>query len=69
MENGSERTQARPLFRKLAYGMAFVCVVLAGIFGLAPVENKPMTVGLCLFVGFVMLTIGKTGSWPGPSRR
>lgn len=53
------------MFRKLALGMAVVCVLLAAVFGVAPgVEDRLMVVGICLFVGFVMLTIGMTGYWP-----
>jgi hypothetical protein len=60
-----ETPQARPLFRKLALVMAVVCVLLAAVFGIAPgVEDKPLVVAVCLFVGFVMLTIGQTGFWP-----
>jgi hypothetical protein len=66
----SETPQARPLFRRLALVMAFVCFILAAVFGIAPaVEHKLMTAGLCLFVGFVMLTIAKTGFWPPRHRR
>jgi hypothetical protein len=64
MVTTSEGTQARPLFRKLALGMAFVCFLLGLIFGFAPVPNRMFTVGACLFVGFVMLTIAQTGYWP-----
>lgn len=60
-----ERTPARALFRKLALGMAVVCVVLAAAFGVAPgVKDRLMGVGVCLFLGFVMLAIGTTGDWP-----
>jgi hypothetical protein len=65
MSIGGETPQARPQFRKLASVMAVVCVSLAAVFGFVPgVENRRVVVGLCLFVGFVMLTIGTTGSWP-----
>lgn len=64
-----ERPQARPLFRKLAYGMAAVCFLLAGAVGLAPIDDKLRIAGSCLFVGSVMLAIGKTGSWPPPTGR
>jgi hypothetical protein len=32
------------------------------------VEDKLLVVGSCLFVSFVMLTIGKTGFWPPRGR-
>ncbi|MDG3003218.1 hypothetical protein [Paludisphaera mucosa] len=64
-----EQAQARPLFRKLALGMAGVCLALGGIVVFAPVEAPTFTAGVCLFVGFVMLTIGLTGSWPAPRKR
>jgi hypothetical protein len=64
-----ETPQARPLFRKLALGMAIVCFILATVFGIARVENKLLTAGSCLFVGVVMLTIAKTGFWPPRPRR
>ena len=69
MSSTGETPQARPLFRKLALGMAVVCFILATVFGIAPGEDKLLTVGSCLFVGFVMLTIGKTGFWPPRPRR
>jgi hypothetical protein len=66
------KPQARPLFRKLALGMAFVCFLLAALVGLDPTDHnfiKWVGGGSCLFVGFVMLTIGKTGFWPPPAKR
>jgi hypothetical protein len=70
MATHGERPQARPLFRKLALGMAIVLFLLAAIFGIALTENTSrwMSTGVCLFLGFVMLTIGKTGLWPPPKR-
>lgn len=65
-----EPTQARPLFRKLPLGMAFVCFLLGGTFAIiAPIENPLMIVVPCVFVGFVMLTIARTGYWPPRRRR
>jgi hypothetical protein len=64
MATTGERPPARPLFRKLALGMAVVCVLLAAVFGFAPVEDRLLGVGICLFLGFVMFTIGRTGFWP-----
>jgi hypothetical protein len=71
MVTNGEKPQARPLFRKLALGMAIVLFLLAAVFGLAPTDNnsKLLGGGLCLFVGFAMLTIGKTGFWPPPAKR
>lgn len=63
-----DRAKARPIFRKLALGMAIVCLVLGALIAVAPVENNTFTSGTCLFVGFVMLTIGRTGLWPPPRR-
>jgi hypothetical protein len=61
--------QARPLFRKLALGMAVVLFLLAAVFGLAPVadldsKQRLVVVVPSLFVGYMMLTIAKTGFWP-----
>jgi hypothetical protein len=66
MGTNPKTPQARPLFRKLALGMAVVLFVLATAFRLAPIgrDNKLLGGGVCLFVGFVMLNIGKTGRWP-----
>jgi hypothetical protein len=71
MVTNGAKPQARPLFRKLALGMAIVLFLLAAVFGLAPTDNnlKLLGGGSCLFVGFVMLTIGKTGFWPPPAKR
>jgi len=69
METAGDQPQARPLFRKLALGMAVVCFLLAVVFGLAPVGDRLLTVGACLFVGFMMLTIAKSGYWPPRARR
>jgi hypothetical protein len=60
----TDRTAARPLFRKLAFVMAFSCFLLGLVFGIVSTENRLMVVGVCLFVGFVMLTIARTGFWP-----
>jgi hypothetical protein len=64
MATTGERPQARPLFRKSALGMALVCFLLAAVIGLAPLGDRLLGVGICLFVGFMMSTIGLTGSWP-----
>ena len=61
--------QARPLVRKLALGMAVVLFLLAAVFGLDPVadldsKQKLVVVVPSLFVGYMMLTIAKTGFWP-----
>lgn len=61
-----ERVKARPIFRRLALGMAVVCVVLGAVIGFARVEDDLFTCRICLFVGFVMWTIGRTGLWPPP---
>jgi hypothetical protein len=61
--------QAHPLFRKLALGMAVICLGLAVLFGFTADDLKGWTVGVCLFLAFVMLTIGRTGTWPPRSER
>ena len=63
----SERTKARRFFQ-----MAIVCSLLAGAFALSmllPNEGKLIAGGICIFVGFVMMTIGiiKVLSPPGRS--
>lgn len=55
---------ARPIFRKLAAGVAVVCFVLAGVFGIARPEDGLFGPGVCLFVGFIMAVIAVTGYWP-----
>jgi peptidoglycan/LPS O-acetylase OafA/YrhL len=64
--SGGEKPKARPIFRKLALGMAVVCFVLGAVFGVVADDNTPFAVGTCLFLGFVMLTIARTGLWPPP---
>lgn len=64
MKTTGERPQVRPLFRKIALAMAVVCFLLAGVLEFAPIGSKVLPVGASLGVGFVMLTIGKTGYWP-----
>jgi hypothetical protein len=68
MSSGQTPPPARPLFRKLAAGVAFICFVLAAVFGLARPEDGLLTPGICLFVGFVMAVIAVTGYWP-PRRK
>jgi hypothetical protein len=68
MADTGEKPKARPIFRMLALGMAVFCFVLGAVFAVAPGDNKLFTVGTCLFVGFVMLTIARTGLWPPPRR-
>jgi hypothetical protein len=69
MASTGERPPARPLFRKLAVGMAVVCFILAAVFGIVPDENKLLGVLVCLFVGFVTSVIGTTGYWPPRPRQ
>jgi hypothetical protein len=56
----------RPAFRKLAAGVAVVCFVLAGVFGLARPEDGLFTPVVCLVVGAIMAVIAVTGYWPPP---
>jgi len=62
-----EKPPARPVFRKLAIGVAVVCFILAVVFVFAPIEEKAFPVVVYLFVGFVMAVLGLTGHWP-PAR-
>ncbi|WP_337176591.1 hypothetical protein [Paludisphaera sp.] len=64
-----ERSGARRPFRRAAWVMAFVLVGLAWMMALAPIQGKGLAAGACLFVAFVMLTVGATGTWPPPGRR
>ena len=64
MTSTGENPQARPLFRKLALGMAAVCVILGLVSVIVPGENKLLWVGVFLFLGYVMMVIGTTGFWP-----
>jgi hypothetical protein len=67
-----EKPQARPMFRKLAHGMAIVGYLLTLVFALAPSDNSTrlLEADACLFVGFAMLTIAITGFRPpSPSGR
>jgi hypothetical protein len=58
---------ARPLFRKLALGVAVVCFALAAVTGLTGEGDGLFGPLVCLAVGFVMAAIGVTGYWP-PAR-
>lgn len=69
MSADDEKPPARPGFRKLAIGLAVICFLLAVVFGFAPIEGKLLGVVICLFVGFIMATIGATGYWPPPRKR
>jgi hypothetical protein len=62
----AEQPEARSIFRKIALGVAVFCFVLAGAFGIALDDNKPLAVITSLMVGFVMMTIARTGLWPPP---
>jgi hypothetical protein len=69
MSAGQRPPDARPIFRTLALGVAFVCFILAVVFGsLADQESRLLVVLVCLFVGLVMAVIGLTGYWP-PRRK
>jgi hypothetical protein len=60
----SDPPPARPLYRKLAAGVALVCAVLAVVFRVADPEAGFFGPGVCLFVAFVMAVIASTGRWP-----
>ena len=73
MSEDDKKSPARPLFRKLALATAIVCVVLAGLYGVGAVPGQPLehkwgAVGLWLLIGFIQVTIWKSGYWPGPKR-
>lgn len=57
-------SKTRSPFRIAAYCLAIFCFLCAAITGFSPIDNRLVVVGIFLFVGFVMLTIGKTGNWP-----
>jgi hypothetical protein len=44
--------------------LAVLCFLVAGLFGWFLEDGKWVSVGICLFVGFVMTTIATTGQWP-----
>jgi hypothetical protein len=44
--------------------MAIVCFLLAALLVVTPSGDSRLAQGACLVVGFVMLAIGTTGSWP-----
>jgi peptidoglycan/LPS O-acetylase OafA/YrhL len=64
MSSDQRPPDARPVFRRLAVGVAVVCFALAGVFGFVADENKLFAVGVCLAVGAMMAVIGVTGYWP-----
>jgi len=68
MNTNNESTDARPIFRQLAGLMGIVCLICALLFSgagkLIGVDQQMITVGVCSFVGVVMLSIYSTGKWP-----
>lgn len=66
-----QKPPARALFKKLAFYVSMVCFLAAGIFVVFQPGAEGNWVGVvaCLLVGFVMLTIGKTGHWPAQQHR
>jgi len=71
MAKYEQRAPARTLYKKLAFWVGMFCFLAAGIFIVFQPEAEGNWVGvvICMFVGFVMLTIGKTGNWPAPKHR
>ena len=65
MANGSRKPDARPLFRRLAGGVAVACFILAAVFNFVPIKAdvRPV-VYISLFVGVIMAGIAVTGNWP-----
>jgi hypothetical protein len=63
MSNGGPKP-ARPIFRKLAGGVAIVCFVVGGVAAVANPNDGLFGPGVCLFVGFIMSVIAVTGYWP-----
>jgi hypothetical protein len=59
----AEKPLARPLFRKLALGVAVVCFALA-VAGLASPGDGLFGPLVCLAVGFVLAVVGAAGYWP-----
>ena len=70
MSDDRMKSPARPLYRKLALLVSVVCFGLAGVLCVVPAARQEgfLSTAICLFVGFVMLTIGRTGFWPRPKR-
>jgi hypothetical protein len=72
LAENDKKPLARPLFRKLAHATATVCFLLAGLYGVGaiPIPNQAghnwSAAVLWLIIGFVQVTIWKTGYWPGP---
>jgi hypothetical protein len=66
--SSGETPPARPIYRKLALGVAVVCFALAAISGFARPGDGLHGLAILLFLGFVMAVIGVTGYWP-PRRK
>jgi hypothetical protein len=65
LENHDRPPAARPLFRKLAFAVAVVCLIAALLVAIySPRDEVLLSTGIFLFVGAVMLAIGITGNWP-----
>lgn len=63
MSNADRPPDVRPVFRKLALGVALFCFVAAGAFGLFGDGDLTGPI-ICLAVGGMMTVIGATGYWP-----
>ena len=61
----NEPPPARPVFRRLAAGVAVVCFVLAVVFRFTDhTDDWWFGVGICLLMGVVMGSIAATGYLP-----
>ena len=65
MAEEKRKPDARPIFRRLAGGVAVVSFMLAAVFAFAPIEGDMWkTVYICMAVGVIMAGIALTGNWP-----
>jgi len=70
MSTDDNKRPARPVYRKLAIGVAVVSFVMAIVsaLGLLAAGAKLFWTIVFLFVGFVFSTIAATGHWPPRSK-
>jgi len=71
-----EKSDVRPVFRRLAGGVGIVCLALAALFAFVPLGgNVPAgadarpAIYACSALGIIMSGIGLTGLWPSWGRR
>jgi hypothetical protein len=70
-----EKSDVRPVFRRLAGGVGIVCLALAALLAFVPIGGDVRAADTrgasyaCAVLGIIMTGIGLTGLWPWWGRR